>query len=386
MPSIISQTDYTLSEFVEILSALHPRLLPTLTDVGRRLPDTTRLKAITYHYLSTDHLLQPVTLSALMMIPYVGGTFCAPRLVIENRATQAADKSVPTHQWNIGTAHVLTNSVLISPDLISFGASVDRPVCYCHAAMAARHTVDAAVAAQQLLMGELGLTTKPLPVYNTGHSQGGFDALSVHRYMETQATDEERRMVPLVRSYCASGPYVPDVLTRIVAAQEKYLYGAYMVLNAMSHLCYHAECFDPQLTIDDFLTPAARQLGLAEMIAAKQHSNVELVKTAAGALGTRTSALFQPDVYQPDGRIYAMMMRASVADRLIDGWTPHLPILFYHATYDECVPVACMHAVQEAWGDCPNVTFIEDDAQPDPMVHKYSGGAYHRMILSNGFQ
>lgn len=382
---IISQTEYSLSDFVRTMGDMHSRLRPTIDDVAARLPQHSTITAVTFHYQTTDHLRQPVTMSALMLIPRLAGEFTAERLFIENRATQAANKSVPTRQWNIGCAHVLTNSVLVTADLMSFGASVDRPVCYVHAGMAARNTVDAAIVAQHLLMECFGLTKKPLPVYNSGHSQGGFDALAVHRYIETQATAEERRMLPLVQSCCASGPYVPDVLMDIVSKREKYLYGAYMVLNAMSHLTYHAECFEPDLTIDDYLTPAAKEAGIVEMIASKEHTNVELVKAAAAALGTRTAALFVEDVYKPDGRIFAMMMKASQQDRLIDGWTPSLPIFFYHATQDECVPVECTRAAEEAWGNCPIVHFEYDDYADDPMAHRYSGGAFARKVLSGEY-
>lgn len=379
---IISQTDYTLSDFVRIMGDMHSRLHPTIDDVAARLPQNSTITAIVFHYPTTDHQQQPVTMSALMLIPRMGGSFTAQRLFIENRATQAANKSVPTNQWNIGCAHVLTNSVLVTADLMSFGASVDRPVCYVHAEMAARNTVDAAIVAQRLLIEQLALTTQPLPVVNSGHSQGGFDALAVHRYLETQASAEERRMLPLVQSFCASGPYAPDLLMDIVSKREKYLYGAYMVLNAMSHLVYHAERFDGKTTIDDFLTPAAKQAGIVEMIAKKEHTNVELVKATAAALGTRTAALFVEDVCKADGHIFTMMMKASQQDRLIDGWTPTLPIYFYHATQDECVPVECTRAAEEAWGNCPNVTFEYDPYADDPMAHRYSGGAFARKVLS----
>ncbi len=379
--NITSEKDYNLVEFVSLMAGMHSRLEPTIHEVAAELPEGTTITAVCYEYDSIDHQGKAVRLSSLMLIPRLGGEFTAPRLFIENRATQAADKSVPTHQWNIGEAHVLTNSVLVSPDLISFGASVHYPICYVHAQMAARHTVDAAIAAQMMLMEYFRLTEKPLPVYNSGHSQGGFDALAVHRYMETEATAEERRMLPLVQSNCASGPYVPDVLMEIVAKREKYLYGAYMVLNAMSHLHYHAEWFDKETTIADFLTPAAQESGLVEMIASKEHSNSELVKTTINTLGTRTAALFQEDVYKEDGHIYGMMQKASEQDRLIDHWKPTLPIYFYHATHDECVPVECMDAVREAWGDLPNVFFEYDDYQDDPMVHRYSGGAFARKVL-----
>ena len=382
--TIISSRDYTLQEFRDIMDAKHPRLQPALDEAVAALSYVTSISELVYHYCSEDEHGEPIMLSALMLIPKLAGAFTAERLWLENRATQSADKNVPTHNWNIGEVHVLNNQVLVSPDLISFGASIHKPICYCHARLAARNSVDAVIAAQKILM-ECGFINQPLSVYNSGHSQGGFDALAVHRYMETEATEEEKLYFPLVRSFCADGPYVPDIQTEVVSLREKYLYGAYMVMNVMSHLYYHSDCFESGITIDDFLTDAAKDLHIASLIAKKEVGNKELVKCVMDALGTRISHLFVPDAYMPDGKLYGMMMRCSKADRLIDGWMPSKPIYFYHAHFDECVVVECMQAVEKVWGHLPNIT-IDDDMTPiedipNKMVHSYSGGVFHRKML-----
>lgn len=372
----------SLSDFVAQLSDLHSRLNEdgTLDQVVAMLDPRTEMRVMTLCYMSRDEQNLPIEMSALLVIPILGGKIAAHRLIVENRATQAADRSVPTHTWNIGTAHALTGSVLLSADLMGFGASVDRPICYIHSQLAARNTIDAILAAQQMMI-DTGLIASPLSIINTGHSQGGYDALAVHRYWETEATAEERRLLPLQQSFCASGPYATDEQMEIISRREKYLYGAYMVMNAMSHLHYHHECFDADVTIDDFLTDAARKTGIVERIETKSSGNSALVKDLIAELGLKTSALFREDVYLPEGRIYRMMLAASAKDRLIGGWQPTRPIHFYHATYDECVPVECMYAAQREWEGNPLVTFAQDEWHEEPMVHRYSGGAFHRWIL-----
>lgn len=376
----------SLKDFVEKLTSLHPRLAEgdeLATAVSHLSPETV-FGVRNFTYASRDEKGQPVTMSALMVLPMVGKQLVATRLVLENRATQAADKNVPTRCWNIGTVHALSGSVLVSPDLMSFGASVDRPLCYIHAGLVARNTVDAVVAAQQYLIDNQ-LVTSPLPVVNTGHSQGGFDALAVHRYWETEASEEERRLIPLEASFCGSGPYVPDEQMEIISRKEKYLYGAYMVMNAMSHLYYHADCFEPGVRIEDFLTQKALETGIVERIAAKNSGNAELVKDLAAAIGIKTASLFQESVYQPDGALYQQMLAASRCDRLIGGWQPTRPITFYHATHDECVPVECMYAAQREWPSHPLVRFVEDEWHEETLVHRYSGGVFHRCVLSGEF-
>lgn len=384
---ITSEREYSLAEFVDIMSAAHPRLQPTLDEVAATLSANTTITAVCYNYSTKNLQGQAVDQSSLMLIMREDGRFEAEHLWLENRATQSSDNNVPTHKWNIGEVHVLRQHVLVSPDLMGYGASINQPVCYCCGELAARNTVDAVLAAQTILMTHYKLIQRPLPVLNSGHSQGGFDALAVHRYMETKATEEEKRMFPLVKTWCADGPYMPDVVTAVCCGWEKYLFGAYMVLNIMSHMNYHPECFDEDVHVDDFLTEEGRKLGIPDVIAARQVGNKDLVKMVAGVLGTRTAKMFREDAYKPGGRLYSMVMRCSELERQTDGWEPKLPISFYHVHADECVPVEVMQAVERLWGHLPHVTFEDDmtpvEQMPNGMAHAYSGGMFHRRLLEN---
>lgn len=382
---IQSETTYSLTEFLSFMTTSHPRLEPALSEVAATLPPDAAITSVCYHYPSTDLQGQPLMMSSLLLILRQGGELHARHLWLENRATQSSDADVPTRRWNIGAAHVLRHHVLVSPDLMGFGASLDRPLCYCCGELAARNTVDAVLAAQTILMDHYHLIDAPLPVLNSGHSQGGFDALAVHRFMETRATDEEKTLFPLVRTWCADGPYLPDVVTEVGCRWEKYLYGAYMVLNAMSHMNYHPDCFDPDVRIEDFLTDDGLSTGVIEAIRSRQVGNKELVKMVVTPLGTRTARLFREEVYRPEGRLYRMIMRCSQLERQTDGWEPQLPVSFYHVHADECVPVEAMQEVQRLWGHLANVHF-EDDLTPlmdipSGMAHAYSGGVFHRRLL-----
>ncbi|MGM9735696.1 MAG: hypothetical protein ACI3ZL_04720 [Candidatus Cryptobacteroides sp.] len=382
---ITSEQTFTLAEFVRIMDENHPRLQPALNEVAATLPEDATITSICYDYSSTDLGHQPVTMSSLMLVMRENGRLNARHLWLENRATQSSDNNVPTRKWNIGEVHVLRHGVLVSPDLMGFGSSIDRPLCYICGKLAARSSVDAVIAAQMILSEHYHLTDSPLPVLNSGHSQGGFDALAVHRYMETSATEEERRMFPLERTWCADGPYAPDVLNDVVSGWDRYMYGAYSVMNVMSHLNYHPECLEQDICIEDFLTEDGLATGIVEAIASRQVGNKDIVKIVVEALGTRTSRLFKPEAYMPDGNLFAFVSRCSKAERQIDGWFPTLPLSFFHVHADECIPVELMLEVKRLWGHLPNVTFEDDmtpaDEIPNHMVHAYSGGVFHRRLL-----
>ncbi|MGN0190548.1 MAG: hypothetical protein ACI39U_02730 [Candidatus Cryptobacteroides sp.] len=382
---ICSETSFSLDGFVRIMDENHPRLQPDLNRIVETLPKDTTITSVCYEYSTKDEKNLPVTMSSLMLIMRSEGQFKAENLWLDNRATQSADRNVPTHKWNIGEVHVLQSGVLVSPDLMGFGASLDRPVCYLCGELAARNTVDAVIAAQ-IILKERHLTESPLPVLNSGHSQGAFDALAVHRYMETVATAEEKRLFPLVRTWCADGPYMPDVVNEVACGWEKYLYGAYSVMNIMSHINYHPECFGKNVTVADFLTGDGLKTGIIEAIESKEVGNKDLVKIVVEAVGTRLSNLFKEEAYRPGGRLSRMLESCSKAERQTDGWIPSLPISFYHVHDDECVPVETMLELQRLWGHLPNVTFEDDmtpiDEVPDRMVHAFSGGEFHRRLLS----
>lgn len=386
---ITSEQTYPLADFVRIMDGHHPRLQPALNEVAAKLPGSITITSIHYDYSSTDLHNQPVQMSSLMLVMLDGGKLKGDHLWLENRATQSSDSNVPTHMWNIGEVHVLRHGVLVSPDLMGMGTSIGRPVCYLCGKLAARCTVDAVIAAQLILSQHYHLTEAPLPVLNSGHSQGGFDALAVHRYMETTANDEEKRLFPLERSWCASGPYAPDVVNEVVCNRDKYLYGAYSVLNVMSHLNYHPECFAPDIKIEDFLTEEGIRTGIVETIASRKVGNKDLVKIVVDALGTRLSKLFKSEACKRGEQLYDMVDRCAKAERQIDGWSPALPISFYHLHADECVPVESMLEVKRLWGHLPNVTFEDDmtaiDEIPNRMGHAYSGGVFHRRLLNEIF-
>lgn len=382
---ITSEEEYSLAEFVVKMETMHPRLQPAMSEVAEQLSPDSTITAVCYTYPTRDLQDRELQMSSLLLILREKGAFSAEHLWLENRATQASDLDVPTHKWNIGEAHVLRHHVLVSPDLMGYGASINVPVCYCCGQLAARNTIDAVVAAQFILMEHYSLTDAPLPILNSGHSQGGFDALAIQRYVETRATDEEKRLFPLQQTWCADGPYMPDVVTRVCCTWPKYLYNAYMVLNAMSHMNYHPDCFEPGTNINDFLTEEGQALGLPELISAKQTGNKELVKITISALGMRPERIFTESVLRPDGKLYKAIERCSIAERQTDGWTPTLPITFYHLHADECVPIETMQAVQQLWGHLPNVRFYDDLTPlsdiPNGMAHAYSGAVFHQHLL-----
>ena len=228
-----------------------------------------------------------------------------------------------------------------------------------------------------------------------GQNKSDYDKKKFHTVLFDKITKISRfckvalKKFPLERSWCASGPYAPDVVNEVVCSRDKYLYGAYSVLNVMSHLNYHPECFAPDIKIEDFLTEEGIRTGIVETIASRKVGNKDLVKIVVDALGTRLSKLFKSEACKRGEQLYDMVDRCAKAERQIDGWSPELPISFYHLHADECVPVESMLEVKRLWGHLPNVTFEDDmtaiDEIPNRMGHAHSGGVFHRRLLNQIF-
>ena len=179
----------------------------------------------------------------------------------------------PSYKPNHSAAFVVTNRVVVQADLIGLGATVDKPINYCCYHLASRNTMDFALVADQMIHSNwlhTGISAdKHLTVSNIGFSQGGYTALAFHKYYETEATDSEKKCIPLVKSWCGSGPY--NTLTLMDAAYNKkgYLFPAFHLIGMYSGMKYNPQYLG-DFTLRHFF--AKRKEMLSRSIAKKKIS------------------------------------------------------------------------------------------------------------------
>lgn len=304
---------------------------------------------------------ETITMSGQLIVPLHNGTLHRKGLVVDNRFTVLKNDEVPTKKLNIGASLVLSGMPVVTCDMLGYGSSVDKPLSYyCHH-VSSRCTVDAAMAAVCIMKSDwmnLGFDKDAaVSVYNEGYSQGGYGALSLLRYMEKEATDQEKAALSIKKTACGASAYDPRVYIKSIFEAPAYPYYAYMAAGLASFATFHPECFDKGFNPNDLFTEKAKSAKLLEAVASKQYNTDDVCKLLAATLGTLTPApgdVFIPEVLNPETPIYKSIMAAAALEDLTKDWRPSTPLYFFHATNDEAVPVACTLAAQQVLGTGAN--------------------------------
>lgn len=351
------------------------------------LPAEAKINTYSFNYMSKDEKGADVKLSGLLVVPTVNGKIVKENLVIDNRATQTGDDYLPSKKLNLGEMLALLGNPIVTSDLLGYGASKDHAMNYCCYHLSARNTVDAAIAAQFMLSSEAfgSLISDPLPVYNLGYSQGGYDALAVQRYMEVEATDKEKELVNIQKSYCGAGPYELRVFQNDVMQRPAFMYSPYMLISNLSIVAYHPELMG-NFKITDVLTEKAINSGILQMLDSRKLENTTLIGWNYQQNGALIADFFTEDMRNKDSELFKTVVNALAAESLAEGWKPKGDIYFFHGNNDDCVPVGCTKAVEEAFKGLDNCKFEYDDTPyTEPGLHQtLAASFYFKFVIGGG--
>lgn len=373
---VTSMSTFTAKEFADSLCTIQPEAAKYMPMITMLLPKELELTVVDFLYDSKNGYGMAVKMSGQLIVPVNNGKEIQ-NLVIDNHATQTADADVPTNRLNIGSVLALKGDAVVTSDLLGYGATVNLPISYNCRHTAAINTVDAALVAQEILHSEwmnLPVGEEPLAVYNEGYSQGGYDALAVHRYLEVEASDKVREQLPLVKSRCGAGAYDQKVFLETVLSWDSYDYSPYIVAGFLSFMNYHPEVLPKDFDVNSILTPQMQGIGIVDMLKSKQYNDSQTTSYVRMSLGgdVSISNLFEEDFINPNGYLHKVCTAAAEHENLLRGWKPTKPIHFFNAKNDDCVPVECMYAAKEAFGDCSNVTFEELNTPSKSGLHSLS--------------
>lgn len=384
-------SELTAAEFVDSLCNVESAAGEHMGLITKLVPKGTSVKIVDYIYQSSDGLGGKTRLSAQLLVPTTNGEVRNESLIIDNRATQIADADVPTNKLNIGAVLCLSGAPVVTADLLGYGASVHLPISYNCYHTAGVNTVDAAVVAQQMLHSKwlgLNLQADPLPVYNEGYSQGGYDALAVQRYLETEASKSVAAQLPLQKTKCGAGAYDQRAFLEAVMKWDDYAYSPYIVTSVISFMNYHRELFPDDFTIESILNEKVRNSELVERINSKLYGDRAIKDYVLEILDgdISMSNLFDEDLINPNGRLHKICLEVAGHETIMEGWKPKAPVDFFHAKNDDCVPVECMYAAREAFKGCTNVTFEEYDAPAVSGLHSLSYVRFITSIILQGWE
>lgn len=289
--------------------------------------------------------------------------------------------------------------LLICPDYVGFGNSKDKTHPYMCSTLTGRNVLDAYKAAIKYVKEQKKSWSssymKISPNYytiNVGYSQGGATALAFQRYLETEATEEDRALVNLKGSVCGAGPYnqntVFDVYEKGEGAFASLDYPIYLFYVLNGHKATFGETTMRKLELEECFTPefwAYYQNGFKAKFEAKG-TNVDDLNTELKNAGFTTFySIINADYADRNSKVYRTIHKTlEQSNVLADGWSPSKPVIFYHTNkttpetgQDIVVPYACtQEALARFEGNCTYVDAIDDYHYRDG-----SNGLWHSAVF-----
>lgn len=304
------------------------------------------------HYPSVDQNGQALTLSGKLSVPE------QPKgIILWPHFTIGSNEEAPSNRLTADAKCLKDDYVLIMPDYIGFGVSVDRVHPYLHGELTARNTVDLLLYTQPILDSmALGLPTDS--IYIVGYSQGGATALWTLKLIEEEYADR----IHVKRCFVGSAPC--DVASTY---DEAVLHSHVSVPALISMLVVGtSEAYGLHLNLEKILTPAAISK-YNKYIAKKDH------RLASAYFGMPNHKLNHwltaegMDRTQPETkRMYEGLLRSSLLHNSITGdatenfcpsWTPKTPMYVFHSTTDELVSFSNAEHLQQCFRDVKSITW-----------------------------
>ena len=152
-------------------------------------------------YYSTDLQGQEVRLSGAVFYPIRGRIH---NVIICSHYTVAANYEVPSMTCPLEATLAGLGYVVVMPDYIGYGASMDRVHPYLQQDLTARNVADMALAVRPFLAARK-IVVESDEIILVGYSQGGTAAMFTQRLMETD--EEYKGLFKIKKTYCGGGPY-----------------------------------------------------------------------------------------------------------------------------------------------------------------------------------
>lgn len=377
---ILSAEDFTAEELMTKLfadgsanlgagidaSTLRTMFLDALGKRTRELEEALGVKGITlgyrrvkYLYNSTDHQGNPVKLSSVVYwnrYKLDGWHDVTPdNICLVEHYTITSDAEAPSNSYPL-EAHITGNSVVVMPDYLGYGHTAERLHPYLNYDLAAVNSIDALKAAYticcdhspKMLLGSWSLSV-------LGASQGGSNALAVHKYLDTNpALAREWRFS---HSYCAAGAYSLSQTIGTYLRWGELEYPVVLPLVLKSMIASYPEIMGAY-SEEDFYSPEYNAIKplVDAALADKKHTTTQINAIFFDHFGVDGKGKVLPrDILSAEAMDFSSpMMKALFAcfekNDLTKGWTPKHPVKFYHSKDDNVVPYENVEAAMAAFG------------------------------------
>ena len=308
--------------------------LPPAKVVSTTHDGAYKMTVCAIEYPSVDPDGNPATLSAIITYgDEINEKSPARGIVLMNRFTAAGLADSPSGGCLYG-AQLLAGSrlVCISPDLYGFGSTKDKMQAYCLGNTNAQASIDALLAAQELLEG-MGIPFEPGKmnrIFNIGYSQGGQTAIGVLKLAAEKYPD-----IHFTHTFAGSGPYDMFETFRSLSRPEEVSYHPASVI--LSLVAYN-EYYHLGYTLEDLFQPSAIE-PIEKYILSKEYTRMQLYEYFPAQ---RMNQFVNSDFFNMDSEISKRFTEVFRKENFCTGWIPRKEerILLFSNPRDEVVPVS----------------------------------------------
>jgi hypothetical protein len=331
----VSSATMITSCTVEDNPSSEPVVEPESQVPAARITETIRkeeAKATVYNfeYPSVDPYGNPVTLSGSIVVGDEVETDGkqASGMVLYNHFTVFQKDECPS-RGDLGIVLKVVGSKLIAvaPDYYGFGVTGDKNQAYCMSRTNAQSSVDALLAARQLLK-EKGYKWGDF-LFNLGYSEGGQTAMGVVRLVAEKYPD-----IKITHTVAGAGPYdIGETYRQLVSSGETS-----MPSTVISTLLAYNEY--NELDVDNnemFLDPILDNILI--YLLSKDYKRDDLEGKLASY---KIADWINPILFDFNSDLSLKFMEVFEKDNLSKGWKPRGDerISLVHNTLDACVPYA----------------------------------------------
>ena len=331
----VSSATMITSCTVEDNPSSEPIIEPESQVPAARITETIRkeeAKATVYNfeYPSVDPYGNPVTLSGSIVVGDEVETDGkqASGMVLYNHFTVFQKDECPS-RGDLGIVLKVVGSKLIAvaPDYYGFGVTGDKNQAYCMSRTNAQSSVDALLAARQLLK-EKGYKWGDF-LFNLGYSEGGQTAMGVVRLVAEKYPD-----IKITHTVAGAGPYdIGETYRQLVSSGETS-----MPSTVISTLLAYNEY--NELDVDNnemFLDPILDNILI--YLLSKDYKRDDLEGKLASY---KIADWINPILFDFNSDLSLKFMEVFEKDNLSKGWKPRGDerISLVHNKLDACVPFA----------------------------------------------
>jgi hypothetical protein len=193
-----------------------------------------------------------------------------------------------------------------------------------------------------------------------GASQGGGNALAVHKMIDSDSSLSERWRFS--HSYCAAGPYNPELTVEMYLEAGKTDHPVLFPLTLRGMKESFPEIlggFDEALFYSDSYLPHKEEI--EQMIDSKEYTTAAINARMVNLLRDRDNSsltykevavadILSDEMMDPSSVLNMALMECLRMNDLTAGWTPSHPARLYYSEADKVVPYENSIAVYDAFG------------------------------------